>query len=139
MLFDEETRAPLPVERSGPSHGGQPQAALTPRETQRRFSSDDDESIGPSLALVRRGRGVGRTDRRHARTRRRVANPFIQFEAEEGEDDESGSELESSPRAEPAKNTLPSPVSSVADSDLDSVSESDSDSDSFVMMNDNDD
>ena len=126
MLFDEETRAPLPIERSGPSHGGQPQAAPTPRETQRRFSSDDDELIGPSLGIVRRCRGGRR--RCHARTRRRFANPFIQFEAEEGDDDESGSELESSPLAEPAKNTLPSPLSSDADSDSDSVSDSDSDS-----------
>ena len=90
------------------------------------FSSDDDESIGPSLGIVRRGRGGRR--RCHARTRRRVTNSFIQFEAEERDDDESGSELESSQRVKPAKNTLRSPLSSDADSDSDSVSDSDSDS-----------
>ena len=31
-----------PVEPSGPSHGGIVLAAPTPRETQRRFSSDDE-------------------------------------------------------------------------------------------------
>ncbi len=114
MLLDEETRAPLPIERSGPSHGGEPQAAKTQRETQRSFSSDDGESIGPSLGIVRRGRVERR--RCHARTRRRVANPFIEMEAEEGDGEESGSELESSP------------LSSDADSDSDSVSDSYSDS-----------
>ena len=110
----DSERAPL--ERSDPSHG-----------LQRSFSSDDDESIGPSLGIVRRGRGGRR--RCHARTRRRAANPFIQFEAKEGDDEESSSDSETSPRAEPAKNTLPSPVSSDADSDSDTDSVFDSDSD----------
>ena len=90
------------------------------------FSSDDDESIGPSLGIVRRGRGCRR--RCHGRTRRRVANPVIQFEAKEADDDESGSELESSPRVRPAKNTIHSPLSSEANSDPDSFFDSDSDS-----------
>ena len=90
-----------PVEPSGPSHGGVALAAPTPRETQRRFSSDDDDDptqwAPRRLGLVRRGRGGGRTDRTHARTRRRLpANPFVEMEAEEGDEEESGSE--SSPR-----------------------------------------
>ena len=109
----DSERAPL--ERSDPSHG-----------LQRSFSSDDDESIGPSLGIVRRGRGGRR--RCHARTRRRAANPFIHFEAKEGDDEESSSDSETSPRAESAKNALPSPVSSDADSDSDTDSVFDSDS-----------
>ena len=105
-----------PVEPSGPSHGGTALAAPTPRETQRRFSSDDEaEWVRP------------RRVRRH-RTHTRVANPFIQFEAKEGDDEESGSESESASRAEPAQNTLHSSVSSDADSDSDSIFDSDSDS-----------
>ena len=36
-----------PVEPSGPSHGGVALAAPTPRETQRRFSSDDEDPPAP--------------------------------------------------------------------------------------------
>ena len=115
MVLDEETRAPIPIEPSGPSHGGEAKGAPTTRETERKLSSDDDESIGPSLGIVHRERGE--RHRSHARTRRRVANPFIQFEAEDGDDDESGSEMESSP------------LSSEADPDSDSIFDSDSDSD----------
>ena len=90
--------------------------APTHRETQRRFSSDEEEE------LVRPRRGRGR------RTHARVANPFIQFEAEEGDDEESGSESESAPHAEPAHNSVTSTQTSDSDSD--------SDSDSFVLMDD---
>ena len=87
MLFGEKAPSARPtpptVERSGPSHGGVALAAPTPRETQRRFSSDDDEE---EWVRPRRGRG-----RQHDRR----SNPFIQFEAEEGESD---AESESPPR-----------------------------------------
>ena len=109
-----------PVEPSGPSHGGIALAAPTPRVSQRRFSSDDEdppvrvesfpfgpiptdatlsaseeeESVewsGPRLGQVRRGRRGGRTVRRHARSRPRRSNPFVEMEAEEGDGEESGS------------------------------------------------
>ena len=116
-----------PVEPSGPSHGGIALGAPTPRETQRRFSSDDEgppvpvqplpfgqiptdptlssdeeeeseEWSGPRLGLVRRGRGR-RTVRKRTRTRRRLpANPFVEMEAEEGDDNASEAESESPPR-----------------------------------------
>ena len=80
MLFGED--APQ-VEKSGPSHAGEASAAPTPRMTQRVFSSDEEEvSTGwapPRPGLVRRGRGGRRA--RHP-TRRRAANPFVEFEAE---------------------------------------------------------
>ena len=83
MLFGED--APQ-VEKSGPSHGGEASAAPTPRMTQRVFSSDEEEEasdwVGPRLGLVRRGIG-GRRCRHPARRRRRTANPFVHFKAEE--------------------------------------------------------
>ena len=58
LLFGEH--APQ-VEKSGPSHGGDGSAAPTPRETQRLFSSDEEEDsmerAAPRAGLVRRGRG----------------------------------------------------------------------------------
>ncbi len=97
MLFGENAPraitsnpAPPTVEHSGPSHRGIALAAPTTRETQRRFSSDDDEE-----EWVRPRRGRGGRGRTHARR----SNPFVQFEAEEGDDEESGSESESSPRS----------------------------------------
>ncbi len=47
---------------------------------------------------MRLGRGGGRPVRKQARSRRRLpANPFVEMEAEERGDKESGSESESSP------------------------------------------
>jgi hypothetical protein len=43
-LFGEETQAPLPVERSGASQSGQPQAAPTAPLWRRRISSDDEST-----------------------------------------------------------------------------------------------
>ena len=104
-----------PVKASGPSHGGDGQPAPRIQDTQRRFSSDDDEWVGPRIGIVRKGRRGGRPVRRNAR--RPSANPFVQFEAEEGDDEETGSELESSPRAAPAHRTQ---TSHTSDSDSDS-------------------
>ena len=154
-----------PVEPSGPSHLGVALAAPTPRLTQRRFSSDDeefpapvetfpfgpaqtdqpppctlsasegdetDEWSGPRLGLVRRGRGGGRTVRRHARTRRRLpANPFVEMEAEEGDDEESEAESESPPRCALPTQTLTTSHTS----DEDSSDSSDSD-DSLISAED---
>ncbi len=164
MLLNEETRTPLPLERSGPSHGGQPQAAPTPRESQRRFSSDDEgppapvetlpfgqippdptlsasdeeESVewsGPRLGLVRRGRGGGHTVRKRTRTRRRVVNPFIEMEAEEGDGEESGSESESSPRgAFASANTQTLTPSHYSDEDSSDSSDLDEDSSDYYEL-----
>ena len=148
-----------PVKPSGPSHGGKGKAAPTPRETQRRFSSDDEgppvpvESLpfgqiptdptlsaseeeeeseewsGPRLGLVRRGRGGGRTVRKRTRTRRRVVNPFIEMEAEEGDDEESEAESESPPRSAFASASTQTLTAS-HHSDEDSSDSSDLDEDS---------
>ena len=96
LLFGEH--APQ-VEKSGPSHGEDASAARTPRESQPLFSSDEDDEesmewAAPRAGLVRRGRG-GRPARHPPRRRRRAANPFVEFEAEEGDDEESGSESDS--------------------------------------------
>ncbi len=126
----ESERPPLSVEHSDPSHGGQPQAAPTAPVWRRRIGSDEEEDT-TELTAGRQGmirkRKVGRP--LPARRRRRTANAFIQFEAKEGDDDESGSESELSPRNQPAHKTHPSSSSSDADSDsvFDSVSDSDSD------------
>ena len=162
------------VEPSGPSHGGTALAGPTPRESQRRFSSDDegppvpvvslpfgqiptdptlssddeDESeewIGPRLGLVRRGRGGGHTVRKRTRTRRRLpANPFVQMEAEEGEEEESAAESESPPRgafASPSIQTLtPSHHSDEDSSDSSDIDEDSSDyyelDNSFLVADD---
>ena len=155
-----------PVEPSGPSHEGVALAAPTPRMTQRRFSSDDEdpparvetfpfgpiptdqppqstlssdeegeseEWSGPRLGLVRRGRGGGRSTRHPAR-RRRVANPFIQFEAEEGDDEESEAESVSPPRCALASaNTQTLTTSHTSDQDSSDSSDLD---DSFIVADD---
>ena len=96
----------------------------------RRIGSDDDEDT-TELAACRQGlirkMKVGRRLPEHRR--RRTDNACIQFEAKEGDEDESGAESDLSPRTQPAHKTLPSPPSSEADSDSDSVFDSDSDSD----------
>jgi hypothetical protein len=56
------------------------------------------EWAAPRAGLVRRGRG-GRPARHPPRRRRRAANPFVEFEAEEGDDEESGSESDTAPHA----------------------------------------
>ena len=124
-----------PVVRSGPSHGGEGLPAPPIQDTQRRFSSDDDEWVGPRLGLVRKGRGGGRPVRKHAR--RRAANPFVQFEAEEGDDEESASE--SSPRRSPphASHQTSSPTHTQTHSSDSEESDSSSElNDSFVVADD---
>ena len=121
----ESERPTLSVE-----HSGQPQAAPTTPVWRRRIGSDDEEDtteLAPGRQGLIRKRKVGRRLPEHRR--RRTANAFIQFEAEEGDDDESGAESELSPRAKPNHKTLPSSSSSEADSDSESVFDSDSDSD----------
>ena len=55
------------------------------------------ESAALRAGLVRRAR-EGRRARHPPRRRRRAANPFVEFEAEEGDDEESGSESDTAPR-----------------------------------------
>ena len=139
MLFGED--APH-VEKSGPSHGGDACPAPTPRMTQRVFSSDEEEStewVGPRLGLVRRGR-CGRRARHPPRRRRRAANPFVQFAAEDGYDEESAAESESAPRSSPTHPAMPTSSSThtqsaSSDSD-DSESTTESTTDSFVAPDD---
>ena len=153
-----------PVEPSGPSHGGPALAAPTPRETQRRFSSDDEgppvpvqslpfgqiptdptlsaseeeeseEWSGPRFGLVRRGRGGGRTIRKRTRTRRRLpANPFVEMEAEEGDGEESEAESQSPPRGAFASPSIQTLTTSHPSDEEDSDS-SDLD-DSFIVGDD---
>ena len=130
MMFDEKPQASLPVERTGPSHSGKPQADRTAPVWRRRICTDDEEDtmeLAPGRqGLIRRVRG----DRRLPARRRLPANPFVVMEAEEGDSEESAAESESSQLAEPAQNSLTSTNTSNSDSDSDSDSESDSNSNS---------
>ncbi len=111
------------------------QPAQTDQPPQSLLSSDEEgesaDWVGPSLGLVRRGRGGGRSTRHPAR-RRRVANPFIQFEAEEGDDEESGSE--SPPRCAfaSANTRTPKTLTATHSSDDEPSDSSDLD-DSFIV------
>ena len=88
-----------------------------------------------SPGLVRRGRGGGRTVRTHKRTRRRLPeNPFVEMEAEEGDDEESGSESESTPRSSLASaNTQTLTTSHPSDEESSDSSDLD---DSFIALDD---
>ena len=97
------------------------------------------EWAAPRAGLVRRGRGRRRTARHTPPRRRRAANPFVDFEAEEGNDEESASESESSPRSSsPRASQQPSspihpPEHSPDSEDSDSSNEL---NDSFVVADD---